>query len=49
MDWRLSFQHGGTQLIALLKLYILIVSLSSMFIILMLPPLVASYVLSLYD
>ena len=48
-DCFISFQHEGIQLIALHMLYTPIVSLSSMIIMLMLPPLVASYVLSLYS
>ena len=47
-DWLAYFQRGGALLIALHMLYTLIFSLSSMNIMLMLPPLVASYVLSLY-
>ena len=48
-DWLVNFQHGGALLIALGMLYTLIFSLSSMNIMLMLPPLVATYVLSLYS
>ena len=48
LAWKLNFQHMRAHLIALSKLYTLIFSLSSKLIILMLAPLVASYVLSVY-
>ena len=40
--WLASFEHGRTHLISLIKFYTLIFSLSSMNIMLMLPPFVAS-------
>ena len=47
-DWLVNFEPGGARLMALHMLYTPIFSLSTMNIMLMLPPLVASYVLSLY-